>query len=1544
MRIFYIDVGVEHTHIKEKNPEQSGDLDIVIKNESDTRSLLEQSGVWQKLAPGADGAEPQLIVTGKLAASLIKTVGRGKKVTAAAAYWSAAQKLISEQENAGFQSLGIVDLSASGYLALSVDRQGELINDNLAVNPRCGAGSGTNLSRALQKLDIGREQVDAILAEYLGALGREKRAAVSARADRCGVFSSSATVSDKNQGIPLPFALATTLKSEVLKAVKKLASQAEIVYLTGRVFNWQFARNCAEDYLLANGSKKIIFNEAQDLSLLGLANLLETIGWDNFKDLSKIDLVPEETMREYPSYPELFKNLSEKKLYLRLPDDDLSAGQIALSEAPLNIGLDIGSTMAKIVITNAESGKILFIDSYNNHGDTIETVKHIFRALTDLGHVNLSVQNIGITGSGRYQVQKVLAEVYPHLAERIQVLVENYAHARGSIKEAKEHLERLKKAGKEANEEYCLLVDVGGEDTKVSLVSFKTGDLFDNAMNIKCSAGTGSLMDTLRSMFGIKDIREATAKAYGAAKAYHINATCAVFLMENARRLQLEGYPQEEILASCYWAIVENMARTLWPQINFPAKTIALLHGQTMLSDPLPLAVTSRLQEYTGADCYGLVPPNPGHRACLGLIYNMSKRNSIHEKMDLNLLLNRRFERKIFTCRGTSCGDSQASCARSLLSYQDESGAKKFLSLGGCTSVNEMEAKHVAKPKSNRIDAYGELIKFIDSRLPQSNDPNRLVIPRSFAISEMVYFWAEFFSCFNLPVHVDKVINADVISAQPKFHLDICAPLIGAAGQFSRLAQSPHGMILAPQIDFLYTGKQSLGRSCTTNQGGVVIALQFAKKQFPYSRFHLFDISFKDFDAEVLTDLLRLKLKEVFEFYHLSVSREQIRGAIEQAKKKHYELKELAAEKAMEFLKVAQTENRPVVFILGREYILNPGVYDSHAGRLFGDKGVVALPAALIDLELNQEFDHVYWRNPHFILSAVRAIKDGELYKIIKHPGLSGLVKLLETKNKSALGLAYVSTFRCGPDTMILPIMQEITKDIPFLIIQSDAAINELAHLENRVNTYLNQLAERRSNDFTPEYNFIFDDLQKFSAVALDKERDVLYFPTLDDNRMLCAVLRSAGYDCPDNFSDETFDIRKTVKFGRQFVGDTVCAPFAAVLGDTMLAVRDFMARKVSGEFIGKNKIVVFNNKGAGPCRQGQYYEMHRLFLHRELGNFIKQETLKYPGFDFGSITLQFIVGLEENNYNVGLETWVLLQAFQSVIVQAVMHGLYLEGGSRCVDQRQFLEFKKDYFDLKKSLIESFEKKSCPSASWLKANKYFSWLPGFNLIFLFLGTGLYRNSGLRPILKKFSSKWLSSEWKGRPLKIHIEGEAYMRIAQLGLIFNSLVESCGFNSFSITNSPLWAYLEYLLELKIIESRSYNINNRLLVFLLRNILARPLYRATGLVLPEPMRKVILAGREIFPTAKPHGELVPYTGEAIEQLRAGCDLFLNVAPEGCMVSSMGEVLSQVIHDKAMTGAKRRARLQGLFSLEGEIDADRLNLALLKLRGPIGFYQNNK
>ena len=1670
----FIDAGIEHIHVRTfksstgANSETSID-DIIIPNNDDIGKLFRESALnklFKHSEMAAKDGNESIFITGKLSEITKKVLQQGESIMPAAVLWSAAKSLLPGEENQGLESIGIIDLSASGYMVICIDKGGKLKDDLLVVNPRCGAGTGVNLSRILEKLDIDRQDVDTILADYLGSKGKLKREQVPVRSDRCGVFSSSATVSDKNQGIPLDYALAVTMKSEVMKPCKKMPDNIHKVYLTGGVFRWQYARDCAADLLKANGVKEVVYDKEQSIMMTGMTYLVDRIGEGNFRKQNTVKLRKPAALTQLPSFKKLKKTYEKENLYKRLPDPEVPSVSTGIfANLPVNIGLDIGSTMAKIVITAARTGELLFHNSYNNHGDTIETIKHIFRKLKAGNIDRLKIQNIGITGSGRYQVQKALKAIYPHLQERISVMVENYAHARGSLAFAGDRIATLKQQGFEVNEDYCLLIDIGGEDTKISIISLQEGELFDNAMNIKCSAGTGSLMDTLSALFDIGDIASAYGKAFTAQKAYAINATCAVFLMENARKMQAGGYDKDEILASCCYAIVENMARSLWDQVEFPPNTVVLLHGQTMLSDPLPLAVTHRLKEYTDSRTFCLVPPLPGHRACIGLVKSFEKNDlpGIEKYCRLDDLLERQFDKKMIVCRGAACGDKNARCARTKLESRDLRG-KISLTLGGCTAVNELQARKL-KGESHKVpNAYKKIWEFIDSRLPKSKDKKRLVIPRSFSLSERAYFFGKLCEQLGIPVYIDNVQERDILEGQPLFTIDACAPNIGATGQFLRLAREAHGIILVPQIDFLPIEGGSIGRTCTTNQGGLLLALHIAQKKYPDARFKFFDISLENADPQYTADQLYPQFQTVFQYYGLTVSRPQFTQAVVDAAQKYGQLKNQTAEMAADFIEKAINTKLNISIVSAREYILNPGIYDSHIGKLLNDKGVVAVPTYVFDTYPDEQFDYIYWKNPHDLMTRAYAIANRRFHQIIKHPRLKKLIKSIETGNtESLLSMITVSTFRCGPDSITLPVLAEITKNIPSLLIQSDAMIAELAHLENRVNTHLNQLTKRLHQQVSgkKQANFSIKLMDEFLLDGLHKKTDVLYFPTLNDNRAVTSVFRGAGFTVINNFDDDTYDVEAKAKIGKKYVGDSACVPLAVVFADMLQAVEDFIKRKKSADPLvkGKERVVLFMHYGDGPCRQGQYIDMCKFNLFRIFRNTLKSTAnTNAPDRHF---PIKFLANMATEVHNQKdllseIENWTAVQGIHAVVLKGLIQTIYLKGSSNCRNFEEYKEFNRDYRKLKQDIYRHIEQNIKPGgAARYIVDKITRIIPGCSGIAGYFGYGLYNNNGLRKILKPFRNKHNQkflrggrqktedrgqktedrrqrTEDRGRPgvgtrfiasselkaskhslntnsnalygcrqsealssdsiqskkpsggpkgligppchgappkLKIYVEGEVYLRIAQVDEIFKLLVDTLGFGSFELNYSPLWAYLEYILEARIpLAERDIGIYEdklkdtvdtcekaRLIDLIkqkkrlvkdtaktlknFRNILAAPLYDAAGIEMPHQIKKLFSTAKPILPTFKPTGELVPYVGETITRLNEGTDLVLNVAPEGCMVASMGEMLSPKIMDLVNN---KDARIQHLFTAEGEINEELLRLSLLKLLGPERFFSS--
>jgi len=1437
----------------------------------------------------------------------------------------------------------------------------------LVVNPRCGAGSGINLDRVLRKLGIAREEVDALLAGSLGRAGRKARAEITVRADRCGVFGSSATISDKNQGIPIEVALATTMKSEVLKVCKKLPSGFDKVYLTGRVFRWSFARDCAEDYLRGIGVEAIAHDPDNSQVLRSLHGLVARVGPDKLAQ-PDMRLMRKPAPIQYPAFRALRESYAKNQQYLRLQDlPSLPANDIDLSRRAVMIGLDVGSTMAKTVIADAESGEPLLFKAYSNAGDTIRTVKLIFRDLLGNGGDQLKVRGLGVTGSARYQVQQALDHLYPELSQRLQVLVENYAHAKGSIGLAHARISDLKEAGVEVNGDFFVLVDIGGEDTKISTIALREAELFNNAMNLKCSAGTGSLMDTLSGMFGISDIAEACAAAFAASSAFSINATCAVFLMENARKLQIQGVPRGDILASANWAIVENMARTLWKQIDLPRNALVLLHGQTMLSEPLPLAVIHRLQSYLRAPVYGLVPPNPGHRACIGLIRAIEQTAPVgFVTISPAKLLDTSFDKRIVQCHGAACNDPAAYCNRTLLTRRGAEGDKRLsFTVGGCSAINELVAEKKNKTAARPVrDTYKEIWDFINDKHPRSDRTDRLVIPRSFCVSEWAYLLSQVFAEFGIPVHVDNLQETDLADAHPLFNVDSCAPHMGAVGQLRRLAGEPHGIILAPQIEFLPTEGKSLGRTCALNQGGMAVGMNLAKLAHSDARIHLFHLDLSKLKSDALLAQIRDRLAPVFRHYGIDPADTTLARHIATAIEHHRRLRRETADLAAEMIEEAMREDLPVALVVGREYILNPGIFDSHVRRLLRDKRMIVLPSYILDVELSDDYSYVYWRNLHFILTLLDAVAARTLYNRMRHPRLRQLFQKIE-EGRALLPVVQVSTFSCGPDSMTNPLVAEIMKRRPFLLLQSDAVIKELAHLENRVNTYVKQLelglhAKLEVRGSQPFDVCFLDEL--LQGEPIDKKNDVLYIPTLSDNRFVTAVLRGAGYNCIDNY-DGDYDLHEIVKRGRMETGDAVCAPLAAMHGDLLRAVEDFIQRHERRDPLvyGKRRLLFFDSKGTGPCRQGMYYDVHRLLLYLNSAAIRKGGTSP-PACQAlpGETLLRLMVGQELNGYDAGLEEWLLARIHQGLVLQGVLHGLMFAAGARCRDYDEYQSLLADYQSLKTKLFHRLENYGGPTQSIQSFLDRTEQHPVAGALFKTFAYRLISPELMRPI-RQFANRWLKSAQPRDPTKIFLSGEGYMRVAQAEDIFRILLANMGFRRFQLEFTPAWSYVEFLLDYEIYvagdaierqkalhgangeghamvpQQRALIQRAELLRFVLRQIVARPLYAAARLPLPMSTAGVLKTARELVPTLRPLDELVTYVGEALSELRSGTDVLLNVAPNGCLVAEMGEILTPCLYQADGAG---KHRIQHLFSTDGDVNEELLTLALLKTLGPDRYY----
>ncbi len=164
------------------------------------------------------------------------------------------------------------------------------------------------------------------------------------------------------------------------------------------------------------------------------------------------------------------------------------------------VGVDVGSTTTKAVLVN-RSGKIIASHLLITGGTAAASASKCVGEITRIASVDPSDISIVSTGYGRAQVDGAN-----------QRITEITCHSIGI-----HHL----------NPEIALLIDVGGQDSKVIKIG-KNGRPQDFEINDKCSAGTGRFLEVMSRVLE-KSLPELSALALESTSPSTISSTCTVF-------------------------------------------------------------------------------------------------------------------------------------------------------------------------------------------------------------------------------------------------------------------------------------------------------------------------------------------------------------------------------------------------------------------------------------------------------------------------------------------------------------------------------------------------------------------------------------------------------------------------------------------------------------------------------------------------------------------------------------------------------------------------------------------------------------------------------------------------------------------------------------------------------------------------------------------------------------------------------------------------------------------------------------------------------
>ncbi|HJV18115.1 MAG TPA: BadF/BadG/BcrA/BcrD ATPase family protein, partial [Bacillales bacterium] len=192
----------------------------------------------------------------------------------------------------------------------------------------------------------------------------------------------------------------------------------------------------------------------------------------------------------------------------------------------LQVGLDVGSTTAKLVVLNNHN-EIVF-KSYQRHFSDIKntTLKLLNLVADQFPNAKLKMNASGSSGIGICELLGI-----PFIQEVVACT----------------------EAVKSTDPDIDVIIELGGEDAK--LIYLTNG--LEQRMNSACAGGTGAFIDQIASLLNT-DAEGLDQLARSAEKIYPIASRCGVFAKTDIQPLLNEGARREDIAASVFQAVVNQ--------------------------------------------------------------------------------------------------------------------------------------------------------------------------------------------------------------------------------------------------------------------------------------------------------------------------------------------------------------------------------------------------------------------------------------------------------------------------------------------------------------------------------------------------------------------------------------------------------------------------------------------------------------------------------------------------------------------------------------------------------------------------------------------------------------------------------------------------------------------------------------------------------------------------------------------------------------------------------------------------------------------------
>lgn len=685
------------------------------------------------------------------------------------------------------------------------------------------------------------------------------------------------------------------------------------------------------------------------------------------------------------------------------------------------------------------------------------------------------------------------------------------------------------------------IFEIGGQDSKYISIDKKA--VVDFEMNKACAAGTGSFLQEQAEKLRINIETEFGDRALCASCPVGCGERCTVFMESDLVSHMRSGAQKDDLIAGLAYSIVSNYLnkvvgdRRIGNNIFFQGG-VAWNKG-----------VVAAFEKLIGKKV--TVPPHHDVTGAIGAaILAIEKRREpgFATRFKGFELYKRKYRISTFPCE-----DCSNHCE---IRRVEVEGDEPMFYGARCEKYEVNRASERALPRDfstmRQKGLYRRRSKF------KSGGPRqrRIGFPRVLHFFEYYPFWFAFFEALGDKIVLSDVSNQRIVEDSLElFSAETCYPVKLVYGHVSNLIAKKVDTIFLPSLIKIAEEHESSDESaysCPYVQSvGSAIRARFDFAQLR--------IQFVDTPVHLSYDLAdtRRRLRPLAK--QLNIGERELTRATKGGIAAYRSFKEELHAEGKKLLDSLASDDK-VMVIVSRPY----NGFDPRLSMELPDKiralGSQVIPIDFLPLpdEDGSLNDQMYWRYGRKIMSAARYIR--------RHPNLFAV---------------YITSFGCGPDSFITHYFRRAMTGKPYLQLELDEHSAD-AGLITRCEAFLDSLRLYKYKPPITEFDIAHDEFRPFEKT--------IYIPNMCDQAY---ALRAAfeRYGLTAEVLDEPDDL--TLAYGQKFTSGKECFPCVITTGD--------MIKKIRSDGFDTRRSVFFMPGADGPCRFGQYSQLHRLILD-ELG------------------------------------------------------------------------------------------------------------------------------------------------------------------------------------------------------------------------------------------------------------------------------------------------------------------------------------------------------